>query len=200
MNIGIFAGTFDPIHNGHLAFARQAIAEAKLDKVIIVAEKEPYRKAPFTSWDHRQAMIERSTSGIKNVDHDYSFAAALSKQHTLKDTLGHAHAHYGEAARFWFLVGSDVFEHMHAWKDIVSSSEYAGFVMALRDGHTIDWVTEKSEALNITKDQIILISNQEPHISSSKIRTAITNKEITNDIPEAVADYIQNHQLYKKQN
>jgi nicotinate-nucleotide adenylyltransferase len=46
MNIGIYAGTFDPVHDGHIAFAKAAISKANLDKVVIVAEKEPYRKKP----------------------------------------------------------------------------------------------------------------------------------------------------------
>lgn len=196
MNIGIFAGTFDPIHDGHLAFAKQAISEAELDTVIVVAEKEPYRKKPFTSWDHRQAMIERATSDIKNVDHDYRFAADLSKQHTLQDTLLHARKHYGASSKFWFLVGSDVFEHISIWKNVVSSKEYAGFIMALRDDHTLEWAKQRSQKLSLKNEQLYLITNNEPHISSSKIRNAISRNEPTTGIPNQVAAYIKNHNLY----
>jgi nicotinate-nucleotide adenylyltransferase len=44
MKIGIYAGTFDPIHNGHIEFAQAAIRDTELERVIVIAEKEPYRK------------------------------------------------------------------------------------------------------------------------------------------------------------
>ena len=52
MKIGIYAGTFDPIHLGHINFAISAVRTTDLDKVVIVAEKNPYRKKPFASWDN----------------------------------------------------------------------------------------------------------------------------------------------------
>lgn len=196
MKIGIFSGTFDPVHNGHLEFAKAAVAKAALDKVIIVAEKMPYRKAKITSWDHRQAMIERASSDISQVDHDYHFAAELANQHTLKNMLGLARKQFGEETEIWFLVGSDIFEHVHVWEDIVLSESYGGFVVALRGNHTTEWVTEKSTALNLRSEQLTFIDTPKPHISSSKIRQAAENGQSVEYTPLAVKDYISRHQLY----
>lgn len=196
MKIGIFAGTFDPIHNGHLAFATEAIASVGLDKVIIVAEKEPYRKQHVTSWDHRQAMIERATTDLEHIDHDYQFAAELALQHTLKDTLEHAKKHYGDDHEVWFLVGSDIFEHVHEWQNIVAHKEYGGFIVALRKEHTPEWVQEKSTPIKLSPEQTVLVVPPYEHISSSKVRSSIRQGEGVENIPGPVRTYILDHNLY----
>ncbi len=198
MKIGIFAGTFDPIHTGHIAFAIKAVSESDLEKVIIVAEKNPYRKKPFASWDHRQAMIQRATESVSEVDHDYEFSNKLAHQHTMQDMLTVARTHYGKENEFWFLVGSDVFEHMKRWQSITAQHEYGGFIVALRDDHTKAWLDEKLEELAALgfSPAIRLIENHHPHISSKKIREVIAAQQAANDLPDAVYQYCASHQLY----
>ncbi len=198
MKIGIYAGTFDPIHNGHIAFALDAVKRASLDKVIIVAEKEPYRKKPHASWDNRQAMIERATETIDRVDHDYGFANSLSQQHTMENLLTVARKHYGPDNEYWFLVGSDVFEHISTWHDVVSEKEYGGFVLALRDEHTSTWLHERIEKIKsqgITL-KVIELTSAHPHISSSGVRHAVLESKIPPDISQKVYAYVTEHNLY----
>lgn len=195
MKIGIFAGTFDPIHNGHIEFARSAVNAANLQKVIIVAEKEPYRKKPHASWDHRQAMIERATQEIENVDHDYGFAAELSHQHTMKNMLEVARKHYGNQNEYWFLVGSDIYEHIHQWHDLLKEHEYGGFVVALRDDHTKSWLQSRQQNLPIAPKTIVIQSGH-PHVSSSGIRALAQQNQIPQDVPSPVVNYIQTHNIY----
>lgn len=198
MKIGIYAGTFDPVHDGHIEFAKTAIDEAVLEKVILVAEKEPYRKKPHASWDHRQAMLERATETIEAVDHDYAFAAELSHQHTMKNMLEVAIKHYGSENEFYFLVGSDIFEHIHKWEDMLQSHEYGGFVVALRDEHTQQWLQQRIDYAEESgqKLNIILLDNKKPRISSGHIREQISEKTSPEDIPQSVKDYIYTHHLY----
>lgn len=198
MKIGIYAGTFDPIHTGHCAFAEAAIESTQLDRVIIVAEKKPYRKAPFTSWDHRQAMIERATEHVAAVDHDYQLASKLAHKHTMPDMLTIAQQHYGSEHAFWFLVGSDVFEHIHMWEGLTSAPTYGGFVIALRDGHTREWLKAHLQALSrkgITMTTSVIDSPQ-PHISSSAIRRDVAGGVEVTNLTAPVQDYILDHNLY----
>lgn len=200
MKIGIFAGTFDPIHNGHIEFARTATEQAGLDKIIIVAEKEPYRKKPHASWDHRQAMIERASQPLENIDHDYQFANQLAHQHTMKNMLEVAKKHFNESNEFWFLVGSDLFEHMHQWHDLAAEHEYGGFVVALRDGHTLAQLNQQQERLKQVAGRttpVVVVPNAQPHISSSAIRSAIKSNLPISDVPASVQEYLQTHQLYQ---
>lgn len=199
MKIGIYAGTFDPVHSGHLDFAITAIKECDLEKVVVIAEKKPYRKQPHTSWDHRQAMIERATSEISGVDHDYAFASLLAHQHTMKDMLATAEKHYGFNNKFWFLVGSDMFEHMHQWRDIIKNHQYEGFIVALRDDHTEEWLTEKRMQMHESgfNPEVVIIDSPRPHVSSSNIRTEIMENRKPTQVTESVYGYIASHKLYK---
>lgn len=196
MNIGIFAGTFDPIHDGHLSFAQTACKEAKLDKVIIVAEKDPYRKKPFASWDDRQAMIERATEATENVDHDYQFANKLAHQHTIQDMLLVTKDHFNDEATVWFLVGSDIFEHMAKWRDVVDRRNYGGFVVALRDDHTETWLRQKVAELPHSIKYVV-VKNVYPFVSSGQLRTQAKDNALYSGTPEKVIEYISSHNLYK---
>lgn len=198
MKIGIYAGTFDPIHNGHIGFALEAVKSGSLDRIIIVAEKEPYRKKPEASWDHRQAMIERATESTQQVDHDYNFANQLAHKHTMRDMLDVSQKHYGENNEYWFLVGSDIFEHMSQWRDILSDNEYGGFIVALRDDHTSDWLSQKIDKLKqtIPTGSHIVLESTHPRISSSAIRQDIKNQKPVDDVPKQVLSYASEHQLY----
>lgn len=198
MKIGIYAGTFDPVHNGHIEFAKTAITEAVLERVILVAEKEPYRKKPHASWDHRQAMLGRATEGIESVDHDYAFAAELSHQHNMKNMLEVSARHYGPENEFYFLVGSDIFEHIHQWEDMVQSHEYGGFVVALRDEHTEQWLQKHIDHLEESGKRlnVILLENKKPRISSGRIREQVMSGEVPKELDGSVSVYIAEHKLY----
>ncbi len=198
-SIGLFAGTFDPVHDGHILFAKQAIQAARLDKVVIVAEKEPYRKKPYASWDHRQAMIERATEGLLQIDHDYQFASQLAHQHTMKDMLSIANQHYGNEHEYWFLVGSDTFEHMHQWGEIAEKSKYNGFVVAFKNDHTKEWLQQKMSELEKIgmNTELVIIENTNPTVSSSSARSAIKANKPTVNLAPKVSEYIQKHQLYQ---
>lgn len=199
MNIGIYAGTFDPIHDGHLEFAQAATTQAGLERVIIVAEKEPYRKKPHASWDHRQAMIERATENSELVDHDYQFASQLAHQHTMMDMIAQANKHYGNDNEFWFLVGSDIFEHIGEWKDVVHTQEYGGFVIAMKNDHTKRWLEDKIEKLEASglKLNTIVVDHDNKRASSSKIRASIAAEIIPENCSSQVLEYCRMHQLYR---
>lgn len=200
MKIGIYAGTFDPIHNGHIEFAQAAIRDTEIERVIVIAEKAPYRKKPHVPWDHRQAMIERATQNIEAADHDYHFSAQLAHQCTIADVLEKAEKHYGVEHEYWFLVGSDIFEHMHQWHDVMHSDRYGGFVVSLRDEHDQQWLEDKKRLIQRSLEMqvhTVIVANSHPHVSSSGIRRAIAHNHVTGDIDTKVQQYIQSHGLYQ---
>lgn len=198
MRIGIFAGTFDPVHEGHIRFAEAAVQQGHLDKVVMVAEKNPYRKQPIAGWDHRQAMIERATEDMPEADHDYQFANQLAHQHTMQNMLTATKKYFTQAQEIWFLVGSDIFEHMSRWQDIAKEDEYGGFIVALRADHNEQWLQQKVQELHTMgfPVRLIIIGNNHPMVSSRVIRDKVREGFVPKSLPMSVFEYATVHQLY----
>src|SRR5687768_15392849 len=81
--VGIYAGTFDPVHEGHLAFAREAAAQYGLDKVFFLVEPNPRRKQGVKALEHRNEMVQLAIRSEK------LFASILLEQHrfTVTETM-----------------------------------------------------------------------------------------------------------------
>ncbi len=195
MKIGIYAGAFDPIHAGHIAFAKAALEQEGLERIVFVPEKEPYRKQPLAAWTHRQAMLETALEHTAQLEHDTEFAKKLTAQHTLLDMLQVMQAHYNVQTEVWFLAGSDVLEHLHDWHDIADSGQYGGFLISLRAEHTENWVQQQLERSNY-KINIKLVPNSLPTASSTLARNQLQQANSEELISPVVRAYIQHHQLY----
>ena len=197
--LGIFGGTFDPIHNGHVELAKAALIEANLDFVFFMPTKRnPFKKDNDMASDlHRVNMI-KSTINNKDYfcllekeleDDEYSYTydtlSALNKEYTCCET--------------YFIVGTDSILTMENWykgKELLS--EFS-FITCNRPGHSM---AELEDKLNYYKRQyganILLLKSQMTNISSTNIRDKIKQgKSIKDDVPEGVERYILENDLYK---
>ena len=68
--IGLLGGTFDPIHNGHIAIAKTAIQQLKLDKLFLIPAGNPWQKSEFTDSKHRLEMVKRVVMELEKVEVD----------------------------------------------------------------------------------------------------------------------------------
>ena len=144
-------------------------------------------------------MIERATENIELVDHDYHFANELAHNHTMADMLRVAKKHYGEENDFWFLVGSDIFEHIGQWKDVVDSESYGGFVVALKHDHTAQWLRSKIQSLVSQGFElnVILVDHKQALASSSAVRESLLSRsEAPKEALDSVVEYAVTHSLY----
>jgi nicotinic acid mononucleotide adenylyltransferase len=143
-------------------------------------------------------MIERATVDIAEADHDYAFSNQLAHQYTLNNMLQSARRHYGDEHEFWFLVGSDIFEHMNRWEDVALQHEYGGFIVMLRDDHTRAWLDHKRTELVAVgmPTRVELIVNSNPHVSSRTIREAVKLDGLVGELAPEVCTYIKEHRLY----
>jgi nicotinate-nucleotide adenylyltransferase len=138
--IGIFGGSFDPIHSGHLAVARAADRRFNFDEIHFIAASRPPHKlkqhlAPFP---HRFAMV-----ALACADHPH-FVPSLAEAgedfsgtqlHYSIDTVRYfRHAYNGAGDRVFFLVGADAFLDIPMWKEYESLLELCDFVIANRPG------------------------------------------------------------------
>lgn len=188
--IGIYPGSFDPIHPGHIAFAKETLKLCRLDEVIFLPEQEPRGKHTVTGISHRIALIRQvcQTTTVLRV------ARVRSRQFTTEQTLPELHEMFGPAD-FTLLIGSDIVRTFtYRWDGLKELFTEFSLAIGMRASETTDGIgvtmRQLSEAYAIPIRYQVL-STAEPTASSSQIRNG--NLQLLS--PETRA-YIQRHQLY----
>jgi nicotinate-nucleotide adenylyltransferase len=154
MNIGLFGGTFDPIHRGHLALARAAQEHYKLGRVLFVPAAIPPHKQgqPLSEFSHRYAMIALATAGEKDftpslleapVEMDGKDAQEKKRKaddrrpnYTI-DTVKRLKESFKKADRLFLLIGIDAFKDIAKWHQSESLFRECEFVVASRPGYSL---------------------------------------------------------------
>lgn len=119
--IGIYAGTFDPVHNGHIKFALLAIKSYGLEKVVFLPEKLPRFKTKVSPLKHRIAMLRVAIQTYKNLE----ILELPDEQFSVSETLPKIRAKFA-GAQLFLLVGSDVSERIQTWpgwQELLKSAE-----------------------------------------------------------------------------
>lgn len=142
--IGIFSGSFDPIHEGHLAFAKAAIEAAGLDKVVFLPEPVPRRKINVSSVAQRINWIENQIADSTNLD----VLHIDQSQFTVDDTMPVIEKLY-PSANFSLLIGSDIVNHLHYWQHFESVRQKYPLIVAMRAGFDDSTITEYLDALGV---------------------------------------------------
>ena len=200
--IGLFGGTFDPIHNGHLHIARSFADELDLESVILLPAGDPYHKtAPRTAAHHRLAMAEiaaQADSRLAVSDCDIVRQGATYTH----DTVQIFRQHF-PAAELWLLIGMDSLLQLHTWHRWQNLVRQCRIAAAPRPGSSLaqapaplqSWLVEA-----LPQGRLHILQAEPLPISSSQIRQQIAAEHTSTDIPPAVLDYIRQHQLYCQTN
>ncbi|HEY1085568.1 MAG TPA: adenylyltransferase/cytidyltransferase family protein [Candidatus Saccharimonadales bacterium] len=166
--IGIYAGTFDPPHDGHVAFAKASLHEAQLAEVIFMPEKIPRYKQNVSIYSERHKQIKSKISDIKGLSllesplETFDSASAIP---WLTDL-------YPEDS-FTFLFGSDIVANMKTWNDIHLMFKNTSLVIGLRDGQekeTIITELTQLQKMSGVEFHFDLIKTDYSHLSSSMFR------------------------------
>ncbi|QAT42877.1 nicotinate-nucleotide adenylyltransferase [Aminipila luticellarii] len=197
--IGIFGGSFDPVHFGHMGLALQAKKELNLDKVIFIPAKyQPFKlNRKVTSEKHRVKMLELALRGMNDVEISYAELESDEISYTA-NTLNQVKALYDNTEVF-FILGTDSFLSIELWHKAEELLTESSFAVGSRPGY-------KEEELKCCIDRIravyntnvVLLNNKELPISSTEIKSAVkAGKSIKNLVPESVERYIHENGLYK---
>lgn len=108
--LGVIAGAFDPIHNGHINFIDNSIKEYGLDKVLILIEEKSKFKQSFADFSHRKKIVELS---IKNKP-EVKVYPAVTASWPISSTLPKIKSENPQA-KFYLLIGDDVKDHISQW-------------------------------------------------------------------------------------
>ncbi|MCI5143010.1 MAG: nicotinate (nicotinamide) nucleotide adenylyltransferase, partial [Candidatus Electrothrix sp. ATG1] len=150
MRIGLFGGTFDPVHNGHLAIARQAAEEAWLDEVIFVPTADPpHKAAPGASFWHRVTMLEIVFSrsvvaedrfGISLIEAELPFPSyTVDTLFELKRRLMNP--------RCYFIIGADSLLDLPLWYQYQKLLSLTHFIVLSRPGISLAAMRQAVERL-----------------------------------------------------
>ena len=193
--VGIYAGTFDPIHNGHLAFAEAALIHG-LDKVFFLIEPRPRRKQGVRALEHRIAMASIAARshpkmGVIQLEH-----ARFTPSHTLP----HLSARF-KGSELVLLFGDDVIKHMvdnlAEWPHLEDLAKDASLLIAARHHQVKDLELGlknlKKYGLNF---RYSFIEPGESAVSSSTIRQAMKHAQSSPHLPQAVQEYANEQKLY----
>ena len=152
MNIGLFGGTFDPIHRGHLALARAARERCKLSRILFVPANIPPHKQrqPLSAFAHRYAMIALATAQEKDFapslleapeDFDGRQTGqgkiARAKPNYTIDTVRRLKQSFKKADQLFLLIGIDAFEDIAKWHQAEALFRECEFVVASRPGYSL---------------------------------------------------------------
>lgn len=197
MRLGVFGGTFDPIHYGHLVAAEEVRYRLRLDKVLFVPAGMPPHKLDhdITPTRHRLAMLELAIASnpgfaLSRVDIDRHGPC-----YTV-DTLALLHEEYGPGTELFFLMGMDSLADILTWKDPERLIRLARIVVVGRPGFQAD-VDELDKVLPGAAERICIVDTPLMEVSSSDIRQRVREgAPIRYQVPEAVEAYIRAHRLY----
>jgi nicotinate-nucleotide adenylyltransferase len=180
MAIGVLGGTFDPVHNAHMAIARTALDQLGLEKILWIPTGTPrYRQPARTPATHRVAMLKLAVEGEPRYAIDERELAAGHSGYTL-DTLKSL------GGKPVLLLGADQYAKLETWYRWREILELARIAVFARPG----WSAPDGRAQFVAMDQL--------DISASDIRARLARSEdVSTLVPARVLDYIRQHRLYR---
>lgn len=188
LNIGIFGGTFDPIHNGHIAVANHAAEALTCAEIVFLPAWSPPHKSDYTSLtdaSHRLTMLEQTLADYPRFRISSCEIDRGGTSYTV-DTLTSLH-HDMPNAHLFLIIGADNYASFHTWKDFHRIHDLATVAVHPRPGITLDTV----------EPPFVPLHGALSPISSSDIRARIADKRpFAHLVPPVVADYITQHHLY----
>jgi nicotinate-nucleotide adenylyltransferase len=190
VRLAIFGGTFDPVHNAHLAVAKAAAGQERLEQVLFVPASQPPHKGAgaWVSYGHRYNMV------VIACAEDRRFAPSRLEQGAGNsysiDTIGRLRAALTPGDELFFIIGADAFAEIgtwRRWKDVVASVEFIvvsrpGFECEIPPGSRAHWL----EGVTLP-------------VSSTEIRRKLAAGLEPPEVPAPVLQYIREHGLYRAQ-
>ena len=199
--IGLFGGTFDPPHFGHLVLAEWARVRLRLDRVVFVPAGTPPHKRGrrLTDAALRLALTRLAVRG--NPAFTVSgFEARRAGPSFTVDTLRHFHARQ-PGARFYLLMGADSLADFPSWHEPVEIARLATLIVAARPVQPAPGVRVRSHPLFPARacGRVVLLDNPLVAISSSALRArARGGRSLRYLVPDAVAAYVARHGMYRR--
>jgi nicotinate-nucleotide adenylyltransferase len=197
---GVFGGSFDPVHNAHLAVATRAMEAAALDRMLFM----PVYAQPFTlgaslsDGAHRMEMLRLALAGDARFGVTDTELARGGVSYTI-DSLRAIRDGDAPAGDIFFLLGADMLRMLEKWYKADELLREFSFIAARRPGAGNEDITACVEHLRLRYGtRVILMDNPLMDVSSSEIRRRVRmGEDIRGLTPASVGEYIDAKELYK---
>ncbi|MDD5190675.1 MAG: nicotinate-nucleotide adenylyltransferase [Dehalococcoidales bacterium] len=196
--LGILGGTFDPVHNGHLALAEYAFAKLRLTQVIFIPTGQPWMKSgrDITPASDRIGMLHLAID--VNPNFHISGIEILRKGPTYTiDTLTELSRQTPESTELYFIISWNTLEEFPRWKDPKKIIKLCRLVVAPRPGYQKPDLAALEAKIKGITEKIVLLDKPAINISATEIRERVKKGlPVSEMVPAAVAEYIREKRLY----
>lgn len=183
MKVGVYVGSFNPPHNGHIKIMNHLLNKY-LDKIIVIPTQEYWNKNNLLHIEHRINMLKLIKNEkiivnetLNNLEFTYQILNELSKNYN----------------NLYLIIGADNLEKFHLWKNIKEILNHNVIVLNRNNIDSMKYINNFER-----KEKFILINDlEEINISSTFIRENLNNKDITQFINKEILEYIKNNNLYE---
>jgi len=189
--IGIYAGTFDPVHAGHVTFALQALKAANLDKLYFLPERRPRGKQHVEHFGHRVAMLRRASAPHRQ----FEVLELVDVSFSVERTLPRLQRQF-KNSELVFLFGSDVLPGLQDWPKADLLLANAELVIGLRHQDDRDSVHRIIEAWPTQPKALTMFASYAPDVSSGRVREALRQRKPADGLLTSVERYSDRHWLY----
>lgn len=182
MKVGVFVGSFDPVHTGHTAIMNYLVSEKIVDKVLVIPTGNYWDKQNLTELSKRIEMLELISSDkiiIDKIRNNYEYT------YQILDSLNDENSQ----DKYYLVIGMDNFKNIHLWKECERILKH-GVIVIKRDGY-------RAECMN---DGVIFVDKGFGDVSSTVIRKKIKDgkyEDISSFLDRNVLEYIVKKGLYR---
>ncbi|MBQ9059671.1 MAG: nicotinate-nucleotide adenylyltransferase [Firmicutes bacterium] len=200
--IGILGGSFDPVHQGHVGLARDALAQAGLDLVLLVpARLQPFKQDQMpASGEDRMEMLRLALAEDEKIE-PCSYELDQEGVSYTYLTLRAMQERFGPDARIWFITGTDSILKLDTWMHAEELLSRYSYIVGSRPGYEDEDLKACVKRLKETYGTEIRVIDNEPFdISATEIREKLASGASAQGlVAPAVESYIREHGLYRNQ-
>lgn len=191
LRLGVFGGSFDPVHLGHLILADAAVEHLRLDRLLLMPAGVPAhkRRRPLTPVAHRVAMLRLAARGNPKLRVSTLEARRPGVTFTVETLEALTRA---EPAEWFFVMGEDSLREFGTWREPERILALARLAVVPREGRS------RARVRASLRRRVVFVPMPRVGISSSEIRRRVARgASVRYWVPDAVVAYLERHELYR---